>query len=100
MMQSFEEWEEEFLTNINDVEDDENTTAEESIIEKEPESVDYARLNEIHQYLRQLKEFSVAEGHSDLFVCTQKTLSNLEWIISSAKGLKQPPITNYFRRSI
>lgn len=95
-------WETNWLQRIYDGEEafDEIIEPEEENIEPEPKSAKFSDLDVIHQNLNKLKEFSLFEGHSDLFVSTQKTISNLEWIISSGKSLRQPCITSFFRRSI
>lgn len=88
------------MNNISLGVDIDETENSEDTDELSRNDTDEIKLNDYLGFLYRLKEYSLNEGHSNLFINTQKTIKDLEWIVLSANNMRQPEITTYFRRSI
>lgn len=95
-VEDFSTWEVNWINGISQDEEvfERNTPFQND--EPEINAIPEARLKSIHTNLEELKAYSLCKGYSDLFVTTQKTITSLEWIMSSDRGSIQTRITYFF----
>lgn len=98
--EEFTEWEQGWIQQISQDEEvfEENSTTRND--EPEISSVPSNNLKKYHIELEELKAYSLSNGYAELFINTQKTITNLKWVMSSNRGLMQTTITSFFNKTI